>query len=198
MSVGLLSAFLVPLTANAIWWIVVLTIVFEFTLETVSSMLNYYALSPSMPLEFAGIYDAAKYARSQEYTKAKTIFSAWVRCFDTALFVAFWALDGFDRVDKWVDGIAPDQPIRQGLLYIFSISIGASIIGLPWSIYSTFVLEERFGFNKTTVSTFVIDRLKGLALMLTLGSAVLGGVLWWFINVTDGWFWAWLCFPRSG
>jgi len=146
-----------------------------------------------MPLEFEGVYDAAAYAKSQDYTRAKSIFGLWYRSFDLALFFAFWLVfDGFELVDQLVQAWAAG-PIRQGLLYFGVIMLGSSVLSLPWSVYSTFVLEERYGFNRTTLTTFVTDRLKGLALVLLIGPPLAAGVLWFFLEAGRlAWLYCWL------
>jgi STE24 endopeptidase len=180
------------LSSDAIVAIVVATLAFEYVLSLASSVLNYGALAASLPLEFEGVYDAEAYAKSQEYTRAKTAFGLCFRTFDLAVFVAFWLLfDGFERVDSVVQQLAPGL-IVQGLLYLGIIVLGSSVLSLPWSVYSTFVLEERFGFNRTTCATFVKDRLKGLALLLLLGPPALAAVLWFFLRAgTNAWLYCW-------
>jgi STE24 endopeptidase len=192
MSMNLLSAMLAPLSASAIWWIVVVTLALDAMLSNLANYLNYHALSPSMPLEFEGVYDAAEYAQSQRYTRAKTVYKAWLGLFDLALLIAFWSLDGFDVLDQAVLNAFPDAPVSQGLLYMFALVMGSTVISIPWKVYETFVLEERFGFNKTTARTFVTDRVKELALLVVIGPILGGGLLYYFIHAgAHGWLYAW-------
>jgi len=186
--------------ANAIFTIVLATILLDYLLTLVSSLLNYRALSTAMPLEFEGVYEPQAYSDSQRYTKAKTIFSLLHTTFDLLVMLAFWlAFDGFELIDSlvrsWAPGDAKANPmldIGRGLLYMAVLSLAEGLLGVPWEIYFTFVLEERFGFNKTTARTFVMDKLKGLALMLALGVPLMGAILAFFIYAGEAaWYLCW-------
>lgn len=109
-----------------------------------------------------------------------------------ACFQAFWWLRGFPALDGLVVSFG-QGPILTGIMYIFFLMIANDLANLPFSIYSTFVVEAKYGFNRTTPCTFVKDRLKMFALMLALGVPVLSLVLYFFMNSgADAWFYVWL------
>ena len=162
-----------------------------FVLETAADRLNLRALDPKLPEEFAGVYDAEKYARSQEYTRVRTRFGLITGIFDLALLLFFWQLGGFNYLDQLVRGWQ-HGPVVNGLIFTGVLLLAKTIISLPFSLYSTFVIEERFGFNRTTAATFVTDLLKGLALAVVLGGPLLAAVLWFFDSTGSvAWLWCW-------
>jgi len=181
--------------------VVLVTLIGDYILQLVASVLNYRALGQPMPLEFSDVYDVAEYARSGEYTRAKTKFGKLHSTFELVVILLFWLpFCGFERVDSLVYAMVPSsgegderwRQIPRGILFVGILSIADGLLGIPWSIYSTFVLEERFGFNKTTVKTFVLDRLKGLALGLLLGPPIGAAVLAFFLYTGPlAWLYCW-------
>jgi STE24 endopeptidase len=171
--------------------IILSTILLEFILNLVSDLLNLRSLKPEVPEEFADIIDADRYRKSQEYTRVNTNFGFISSTFFLVVTLAFWFLGGFNLVDQWVRSLEY-SPIISGILFIGILGIGNSILGLPFSIYHTFVIEERFGFNKTTVGTFIMDMVKGTALSVVIGVPLLAGVLYFFLETGElAWLYAW-------
>lgn len=172
--------------------IILAAILLELVLSIITNQLNLKALSSKLPGEFEEIYDAHTYAKSQEYTKVRTRFGYIVGTFDVSLILGFWFAGGFNSLDvivrSWHFG-----ELATGILYMGILLVAKSAIGLPFSIYSTFVIEERFGFNKTTPKTFVIDLVKGLLLGAVIGIPLLAAILAFFMY-TGAWAWlyAWI------
>ena len=164
---------------NGYFFFVLLAVVGIYLLDLSARILNLSALRPDLPNEFSDVYDAEEYARSQEYTREGTRLAIVEDSFDVIVFVAFWWLGGFAWVDELVRGFVEDSILR-GLLFIGMLSAATQILALPFEIYSTFVIEEKFGFNKTTWRTFVADHAKGLLLSLLLGVPLLALVLFLF------------------
>src|SRR5512139_3410866 len=121
-------------------------------------VLNLGALRPDLPTEFADVYDAEAYRRSQEYTRATTRFHLIEGLFDVAVLLAFWLAGGFGWLDELVRGWGLG-PIWTGLLYFVILLLARGILGLPFDLWAVFVIEERFGFNRTSPRTFVLDLL---------------------------------------
>ena len=168
--------------------IILAAILIDFVLGIVSNRLNLKALSKDLPDEFEGVYDEETYAKSQEYTRVNTRFGFITGTFNLLLLLAFWFAGGFNWLDQWARGF-DFGVIGTGLIFIGALVVAKSIISLPFSIYSTFVIEERFGFNKTDAKTFITDRLKGLALSVVIGGPLLAGIIAFFAY---GGSWAWL------
>lgn len=171
--------------------IILSTLLFSFILSIITELLNLRALRDELPDEFAGVYDAEKYKKSQEYTRVKTKFEFVSAAFGMAITLIFWFAGGFNYLDHIVRGWQL-HPILSGLAYIGILVFARSIISLPFSIYATFVIEERFGFNKTTPHVFVMDLIKGALLAIVLGGPLLAGVLAFFQYAGDwAWFYCW-------
>lgn len=159
--------------------IILVTLAVDFIVNGIADFLNLKAMNRELPGEFQEVYDEEAYRKSQIYTRVKTRFGIITSLFDLTVLLVFWFAGGFNWLDHIVRGWALG-PIWTGLVYIGILILGKSILSLPFSIYSTFVIEERFGFNKTTPLTFVTDLLKGLGLGIALGGPLLAGVLAFF------------------
>ncbi len=172
-------------------WVITSFLVASEALDTLAKCLNLRSARGGVPAEFAAWYDPARYRRSQEYTRASTIFHLAADWTALGALLLFWALGGFGRVDDWVRA-AGWGPVATGLAYFAVLAVGQEVVGLPFSVYQTFGLEARFGFNRTTLSTFVSDRLKGWALGAGLGGALGAVVLGVFERFGPGaWCWVW-------
>lgn len=172
--------------------IVLLILLISCLLEVTISILNIRALSPDLPQEFTEVFAPAKYRRSQEYTRAQTYLSLVQTSSSTLLTAGFILFGGFHLLDTWTRSLA-EQEIVIGLLFIGSLLLFSFAAGLPFSVYATFVLEERFGFNRTTIKTFIFDILKGMLLAVLLGTPLLALILWFFAHAGPyGWLFCWL------
>jgi STE24 endopeptidase len=139
-------------------------------------VLNLAALRPELPAEMQGVYDRDAYERSQQYTRATTRAGLVKQAVDLAALLTFWFAGGFPALDALARG-AGGGPVLTGLLFIGALALLSALVSLPFSVHATFVVEERFGFNRTTPRTFLLDRLKGLVLALALGGPLLAAVL---------------------
>ncbi len=177
---------------NLYGYVILGALLANYAVELVAELLNIRALRPELPAEMEGTYDAGAYRNSQEYTLVKTKFSLVREGVDLALLLAFWFLGGFDKLDTilrgWEIGV-----IWRGLLFTGALLLLRTLLALPFSLYATFVVEEKFGFNKTTPATFALDLLKGVLLALLLGGPLLAVVLAIFQYAGPGaWIYGWL------
>ena len=164
-----------------------------WNLDFISSILNLKALDPKLPEEFHGVYDEDKYAKSQDYTRVSERFGIITATYSLTLLLVFWFVGGFGWLDGWLRGFGWNEVVT-GISFIGVLFFGNTLLNLPFQIYDTFVIEERFGFNKTTPKTFVVDQIKGILLGSILGIPLLALVLWIFGTVENAWLWAWLAF----
>jgi STE24 endopeptidase len=175
---------------NIIAIIILVTLIVDFSLGLFADWLNLKALSHSLPKEFEGLYDAKRYSESQNYLKTNTRLNWVATIVDLLVLIFFWFGGGFAFWDRTVRSLGLN-PVINGLIFIGGLLLLKAIIGLPFSIYHTFGIEARFGFNQTDIKTFVIDRLKGLILGLLLGGPLLVLVLWFFETMgPSAW---WIC-----
>ncbi len=148
---------------NTIALIILAAIIFDYALNGVADYLNLTMLLDDLPEAFRGIYDPDRYRKSQQYLKVNTRFGWIAATINISVILIFWFAGGF----TWLDESARSFdycPILTGLIYMAILLLFKGILSLPFSIYGTFVIEERFGFNRTTRLTFVTDLLKGLLL----------------------------------
>ncbi|MEQ1894928.1 MAG: M48 family metallopeptidase, partial [Planctomycetota bacterium] len=173
---------------NGYAWTILVAILCQNGLALLADVLNLRALVAEPPAGFEDVYDRERYARSQEYTRARTRFSFWPQALDLVLLLGFWFAGGFAWLDRWTRGLGYGELVT-GLVFIAALGLGKMLIDLPFKYVSTFVIEERFGFNKTTRATFWADAAKGLGLSLVLGGPLLALILWFFGRLGDQ---AWL------
>jgi STE24 endopeptidase len=173
--------------ANTIFWIIIAIILFDFIFEKVLDFLNARSMKETLPDELKGIYDAGKYAKSQQYEKVNSKFSLVTSTFSLVLILAMLFGGGFGMLDHWVRSIS-ENIYLQTLLFFGVLGLVFDLISLPFQVYGTFVIEERFGFNKTTPLTFVTDKLKGWLLSIVLGGGILMFILWAWLS-TGNLFW---------
>ena len=171
--------------------IIFVALILEFALALVGNLLNLKALKVELPTALEGIYKTEDYRKSQEYIRATTRFGLVSSSFTLLLLLAFWISAGFN----WFDQVVREWnfiPLVSGLLYIGILICASGLLTLPFSIYGTFVIEERFGFNRTTLRTFFLDLVKGLGLALLLGGLLLAAILALFQYAgTYAWLYCW-------
>ena len=176
------------------WLLVILAIIaFGYLLDCTITLLTLRALRPELPAGFEDVYDVDKYARSQNYTKTRTCFALVVSTVTTSATLIFLMADGFDRLDLFARSFGYGQ-IGTGLIFLGILALLVYLLGLPFSIYSTFVIEARFGFNKTTPTTFLLDLFRAVLLSVLLGGPLLALLLWFFeIAGSFAWLYSWAC-----
>ena len=176
---------------NLYYYIIIFAIIIEYLLSSIGSILDIKNITPTIPSDFKKAYDQEKYILSQDYLKARNSFGLFSSSFSLILIMIVIHSDIFGLLDQFVRGQS-DSYILQGLLFIGIIYFFQDIVSLPFSIYHTFVIEERFGFNKTTLNLFIIDKIKGYAIFIILGSIVITPILYFFHVYGDiGWLIAW-------
>lgn len=172
---------------STIFWIIIAIIIFDFVLGEFLDYLNLTRMQETVPDELVGIYDEDKYRRSQQYSKVKSRFSAITSTFSLVLILTMLFAGGFAYIDQLVRNISANDYV-QALLFFGIIGLGSDFLSLPFQLYSTFGIESRFGFNKTTPLTFVTDKLKSLLLSVILGGGVILFIMWAW-KESGYWFW---------
>lgn len=141
--------------------------------------LNLKALAPEIPPEFAGVYDTEKYAKSQRYLRETTRVDLLTRVLKTGVLIAFILLGGFELLYLSASRLSGSL-VPQGLIFAGSLLLISTLWSLPFQIYDTFVIEEKYGFNKTTPRTFVMDQIKGLILGVLIGAPLFAALVYFF------------------
>jgi STE24 endopeptidase len=166
---------------------ILVIVVLDFILERVLDYLNSRYWSDDLPAELDGIYDGENYRKSQQYLRTNHKFSQFTEAFNFILVMGMLLLGGFAFLDNYIRQYTTN-PILMALLFFGILGLIADILGTPFSVYATFVIEERFGFNKTTVKTFILDKFKGWLLAIIIGGGLLSVVVWIY-GATGQWFW---------
>ncbi len=177
---------------NIYLFAVIFILIAWYLLDLIVSLLNIRSLDSKLPEEFKNVYQVDEYARSQEYTRVTTRFSLMHGTFSLFVTIAFILLGGFNLIDLWARSFG-FSIIITGLIFTGILVVLVFLTQLPFSIYSTFVIEEKYGLNRTTVTTFVLDMLKGAMLAIVLGAPLLAMVFWFFESAGAlAWFYCWL------
>jgi STE24 endopeptidase len=161
---------------NPFFVVILCTILVEYAARVVANLLNLRSLKSEIPPELEGVYSPQDYRRSQEYIRTDTRFDVAASTFSLVILLSFWFAGGFNYLDQIVRSWG-FTPVPSGLFYIGILLAGYSLLRLPFGIYSTFVIEQRFGFNRTTRRTFFMDMIKNMGLTALIGGALLSGIL---------------------
>ena len=173
-------------------WIIGIS-VFHFLLERILGMLNDSKKAEGLPPEADGIYDKERYETWLAYDKTKGRFGRIASFFNFFVLLAMLILGGFGWLDDFIRETVTKDDLWLPLLFFGALGAASSLIGLPFAWYGTFVIEERFGFNKTTPKVFVFDRIKGALLSVALGGSIGGFVIFiYHLNPDSFWIVAWL------
>ncbi|MBT8384959.1 MAG: M48 family metallopeptidase [Bacteroidia bacterium] len=164
----------------------------NFIIDKVLDYLNAKHFDDKIPVPLSDVYNEEEYYKSQQYKKENFKFSSIISTVSFLLTIAFFFFDGFAFVDKIANQIS-DNPIIITLVFFGIIMLGSDIITTPLSYYQTFVIEEKYGFNKSTKKLFFIDKLKGWLLMIIIGGGILALIVWFYQQTgTDFWIYTWV------
>ncbi|MDY6801156.1 MAG: M48 family metallopeptidase [Bacteroidota bacterium] len=170
-----------------VFYIIIGILVFDYLLEQILDYLNATRRSAELPDKLKGIYNEEKYRQSQEYDKVNHKFSMATSTFNLLVLLLFLSFSGFAYVDEIARSITSNT-ILIALLFFGIIMFASDILNTPFSIYDTFVIEEKFGFNKTTPKIFITDKLKGWLITAVIGGGLLALIIW-FYQQTGQYFW---------
>jgi STE24 endopeptidase len=177
---------------NPFFFVILFALLLEYAIGVAANLLNLRSLTSEVPPELEGVYPPEDYRKSQEYIRTNTRFDFITSTFSLVVLLSFWFAGGFNYVDQIVRSWG-FTPVLNGLFYIGILLMGYGLLTLPFSIYHTFAIEERFGFNRTTRRTFLMDRIKGLGLAALIGAALLSAVLALFQYVGYyAWIYCWI------
>lgn len=177
--------------AETLFYILISILVISFIVDKVLDSLNANHFNDEIPEELKDVYEEKEYKKSQAYKKTNHRFGNLTSLFSIALTLTFFFLDGFKIVDDFARSYS-DNSIIIALIFFGVIMIGSDVLTSPFSYYRTFVIEERFGFNKTTKMTFFLDKLKGVLTTAIIGGGILALIIWFYELIgKDFWLYAW-------
>ena len=158
--------------AQAILYLILVIISIDFVFEVILDYLNFKNIPKELPQVLEGIYDRDDYFKSLDYHQTRTRFSFFTSSFSFVLVFVVLSFGILGTLDQWV-GIHFMDQTTQALVFFGILYFGSDLINIPFQTYSTFVIEDRFGFNKTTRGTFVLDKIKGYLLTIIIGGLIL-------------------------
>ena len=164
------------INSESIFFLLVAIIIFNFIKDYFLDYLNSKNFDNKIPSIISDVYDKEKYLKSQEYKKTQYVFSKYSKLYGLVIILSFFYLDGFLMVDNYSRELF-ESPILISLTFFGIIFFGNELLGLPFSIYFTFFIEEKFGFNKTTIKTYVVDKLKSWILTILFGGGILSFII---------------------
>ena len=176
---------------NLFGWIILVALVGEYILQVVTVSLNLKSLGSSPPAELREIYPGETWRKTRDYLREKARFSLVRGGADLLIVLLFWFAKGFPFLESVCQEIS-SHPVVKGLVFFAIIGAAKFLLSLPFNVWFTFVLEERFGFNRTTWKTFVLDNMKIIALSILIGGPVAAIILSFFVYAGSlAWLYAW-------
>ena len=179
------------MTSTTLFYIIIAILIINFIVDKVLDALNAKHFNDALPEDLQDVYDETEYKKSQNYKATNYKFGILTSTFSIVLTLGFLIFDGFEFVDNIARSYS-DNSIIIALIFFGIIMIGSDIITTPFSYYSTFVIEEKFGFNKTTLKIFIFDKIKGWLMMAIVGGGILALIIWFYQSTgTNFWLYAW-------
>ncbi len=184
------------MSATTILYVIIALVLADYLLERGLSFVNCRRIATRLPDEVKDIYSAEKYQQSQEYKRANCRFDLVTVSLKVVILLALLITGGFAYLDQVARGLV-EAELLVSLLFFGLLFFASEILFLPFDLYDTFVIEERFAFNQTTPATFITDKLKGWLLTVLLGGPLLGAVIW-FYQITQDHFWIYVWILMGG
>jgi STE24 endopeptidase len=179
------------MTSTTLFYIIIGIIIINFLIDRVLASLNAKHFNDSLPAELQGIYDDVEYKKSQAYKATNHQFSNITSTFSLIVTLAFFYFDGFEYIDHIARSFSSNH-IAIALIFFGIIMFASDIITIPFAYYKTFVIEEQYGFNKTTLKTFILDKIKGWFMLAIIGGVILALIIWFYeATGTHFWLYAW-------
>lgn len=175
------------MTSTSIFYLILLIIILNFILESVLDYINEKHFNDPIPKELQDVYNEEEYKKSQAYKKENAKFGWYSSLFSLLLILVFLYFKGFAVVDKFVRQFS-DNEIIISMLFFGILLLGSDLLTTPFSYFHTFVIEEKYGFNKMNKKTFWLDKLKSWLLMVLIGGSILA-IIVWFYQKTGKNFW---------
>jgi STE24 endopeptidase len=177
---------------NLLFYIIVAIIMLDFLFDNWLNYLNLKTASSNPPDEVSNVYIADRYRKSQEYKRTNIQFSFLTSTFSLVILMIMLFLHGFAFVNDMAYSITQHY-ILVALFFFGILMVGSDILGMPFSIYETFIIEEKYGFNKTTAKTFIFDKIKSWIMGAFLGGIILALIIWFYMKTGKNfWIWAWM------
>ena len=178
------------MTAENWLYLIIGLVIFNYLFSTVLDFINGRNWRTEIPSVMKDFYHEDKYLKAKNYSKEKGKVSLISSTLSTLITLLFLVFDGYGWLDNFIS-LYYDIPFLKSGIFFLVLFILSDFISIPFSCYNTFVIEEKYGFNKTTVKTFVLDKIKGYLLTLIIGGVLLFGAIY-IVSLLENGFWVWL------
>jgi STE24 endopeptidase len=178
------------MTAENWLYLIIGLVIFNYLFSTVLDFINGKNWRTEIPPVMKDFYHEDKYLKAKNYSKEKGKVSLISSTLSTLITLLFLVFDGYGWLDNFIS-LYYDIPFLKSGIFFLVLFILSDFISIPFSCYNTFVIEEKYGFNKTTVKTFVLDKIKGYLLTLIIGGVLLFGAIY-IVSLLENGFWVWL------
>ena len=187
---------------SEVWFVVIICLViFNFLFSNILGYLNHKNWKDEIPLELKDFYDIEKYKKAKLYAISKNKIGLLSSTTSFLFVISLLVFDGYGFLDQLVnsDSLNLFLPFeinsnfaKSGMFFLILFVLN-SLISIPFSYYNTFVIEEKYGFNKTSKATFFLDIVKSSILSILIGGILLLAALYIYDNINDGfWLWLWI------
>ena len=183
------------MTAENWLYLIIGLVIFNYLFSTVLDFINGKNWRTEIPPVMKDYYDEDKYLKAKNYSKEKGKVSLISSSLSTLITLLFLIFNGYGWLDNFLS-IYYDIPFLKSGIFFLVLFILSDFISIPFSCYNTFVIEEKYGFNKTTVKTFVLDKIKGYLLTLIIGGILLFGAIY-IVSLLENGFWVWIWISLS-
>lgn len=179
------------MSASTLFYIIIGIYSLNFIIDKALDYLNAKQYNDPIPEELNDVYDAEEYHKSQAYKSTNYRYGLLTSGISFIVTIAFLLADGFQFVDKIARQYF-ENSILIALTFFGIIAIAGDLLSTPFSYYKTFVIEEKFGFNKSSRKTFFVDKIKGLVMMAVIGGGLLALIVWFYeFSGKNFWLYAW-------
>ena len=183
------------MTAENWLYLIIGLVIFNYLFSTVLDFINGKNWRTEIPPVMKDFYPEDKYLKAKNYSKEKGKVSLISSTLSTLITLLFLVFGGYGWLDDFIS-LYYDIPFLKSGIFFLVLFILSDFISIPFSCYNTFVIEEKYGFNKTTVKTFVLDKIKGYLLTLIIGGVLLFGAIY-IVSLLENGFWVWLWLSLS-
>ena len=183
------------MTAENWLYLIIGLVIFNYLFSTVLDFINGKNWRTEIPPVMKDFYPEDKYLKAKNYSKEKGKVSLISSTLSTLITLLFLVFGGYGWLDNFIS-LYYDIPFLKSGIFFLVLFILSDFISIPFSCYNTFVIEEKYGFNKTTVKTFVLDKIKGYLLTLIIGGVLLFGAIY-IVSLLENGFWVWLWLSLS-
>jgi STE24 endopeptidase len=179
------------MTSQTLFYVIIGILVLNFIVDKILDYLNAQRYNDPVPNELTDVYDDLEYKKSQKYKKENYRFSILTSSFSLLVTLTFFFFDGFAFVDSFARTIS-ENTIIIALVFFGIIMFASELLGIPFSYFHTFIIEDKYGFNKTSHKTFFLDKIKGWLMMVIIGGGLLAIIIWVYENTgSNFWIYAW-------